>query len=175
MNIIVEDGSRPAGANSYVDPAGAVATAYFEGHLRPTAWTAATTGMRETAVAQATRILDTMVDWKGVVVDSDQELAWPRAGIVRPDKTVQPLDAVPKAIAHATLELALALLTSDRTTDTAQTAPVTKLGVGKGAVELEFGADPTKNLPVIPDIVAAMLRPWGTRRGRAGMVAVFRG
>lgn len=172
ITIIVEDGTTVDDANSYVDPAGAFAVAYFEAHLHKAAWTAADAEGKKAAVVQATRTIDSLIKWKGRRVAQDQPREWPRYG-VRADNWVLAEDVVPVRVQEATLEQALALLERDRLADTAAEAPVTKLGMGSGALELEFGADPTANLNPIPDIVRRLLEPYGTTGG-GGMVRVER-
>lgn len=175
MPLIVEDGTNVAGANAYVDPAGAVATAYFDAHLYATAWSNADGPTREKAVMMATRLLDANIDWRGARANESQALDWPR--VMEPVDGLPVENTVPVAIAEATLELALALLTSNRSTDTAQSAAVEKLSLGNGALELSFGADPTVGLPLVPDAVFALLRRFGVRAGTGatgGMRRVLR-
>lgn len=174
MAVIVEDGSRPAGANSYVDPAGAAAVAYFAGHLYASAWTAATSGTREAAVVMATRTLDATYIWNGQTTDADQALGWPRYGVRYRNRYLDD-DVVPKPVVDATLEMALALINRDRTSDTSNASPLTGLNLGDGALQLDFGAAPAVTVTALPDIVADMLRELGSRADtNAGMVRIYR-
>jgi hypothetical protein len=175
MAVIVEDGSRPAGANSYVDPAGAEATAYFTGHLYAATWTNASVANREAAVIMATRTLDATFEWNGQCVAQDQPLGWPRTGVTWRG-TALPTTMVPKPVRDATLEQALAMLTRDRTSDTANAAPVEALNLGDGALQLNFGSDPAVTVPPVPDYIAGMLRDLGSRVGgsKGGMSKISR-
>jgi hypothetical protein len=172
ITIIVEDGSTVDNANSYVDPLGAFATAYFEAHLYATNWTEATDEQKKAAVVQATRTIDSLLKWKGRRVAQDQPRQWPRYG-VRADGFLIESNVVPRRIQEATLEQAMALLERDRLADTAREAPLTELGMGSGAMTLKFGKDPTANLSPIPDIVRQLLDPYGSTSG-GGMVRVER-
>lgn len=159
--MITEDGTGIADADSYVDPASGFAVAYMGNHLYADEWEAADAARREAAVMTATRTLDGYYTWNGQRMYPEvQGLAWPRNGFYIDRVSVSGL---PKPIMEATLELALALLQRNRTSDTASgSQPVEKLVLGKGALELEFGNDPaarpTETSNVIPPYVARLLR-----------------
>ena len=84
MTLIVEDGTRVSGANSFVTVA--EADAYFEARI-DTTWTDADDEQKERALVlaadymtQAWRLL-----WNGSISDGTQALAWPRRGVPVPD------------------------------------------------------------------------------------------
>lgn len=138
--VTEEDGTGLAGANSYVDPAGAFAVAYFAAHLHASSWSAASTGNKESAVIQATRMIDANYAWAGWRKSTTQALGWPRYG-VKIDEVSQD-DLVPILLKQATLEQAMALINGDRSGSTVTTtaSAVSKIGLGKGALEIEMGA-----------------------------------
>ncbi len=179
MALIVEDGSGLADANSYVDPAGAAAQSWLDSRLNASVWTTASAPDREKAVRMATASLDSTWEFKGRPTTDTQALSWPRYG-AWVDGRYLPDDALPKNLVTATLEMALALLTSDRTSDTGNGAQQLKsLNLGEGAIELEFsGPNPaTSVLPWTPPSVKNLLRGLGSLNdsGGGGMVNLIRG
>lgn len=172
ITLIIEDGSIVEDANTYVDSAGAFATAYFEAHLYATTWTAATSEQKKAAVVQATRTIDSLITWKGRKTDQDQPRQWPRYQVFAEGFLV-PDDQVPRAVQEATLEMAMALLERNRLADSAATQGVNALKLGQGALELELTPDKTTELKAIPDIVRQLLEPYGMTKG-GGMKPVFR-
>lgn len=168
--IVTEDGSNVSGANSYVDPLGAFAVAYFDGSLYASAWTAATDDTKKSATIMATRTLDDAVNWYGMVSNDDQALRWPRLGMIKEHLPIDD-DVIPDDIKKATLELASQLISRDRTNPEAASAETKKIVLGKGAVELEFTAGTSTasaNVPVLPDAVWRMVRYYGTAVGARG-------
>ena len=63
LTLVKEDGSGKATANTYA--AVSDATAYHEGHLYATAWTNASAGDKEKALAFATRVIDAEYQFRG--------------------------------------------------------------------------------------------------------------
>ncbi len=177
MSLIVEDGSAKDDANTYVDSAGDYAAFYLEGHLYGAAWTAASVPDREKAVRMATRVLDVSIEWKGRIVKPSQALQWPRSG-VSVNQWAFEQNKVPPAVKQATMELAIALLNKDRTSDLAGSAETTKIGLGDGALEIEFteGSDPAAaKVAILPDIVWRLVKDYGSRVGASGgMVRILR-
>ncbi len=175
--MIVEDGTGVTGADTYVDPAGGFATGYVESSLYADAWTDATGPRREAAVISASRTLDALYEWRGYRLTENQGLAWPRYGFTVDNKLVSGL---PAAVMMATLELAMAMLTKNRLSDTAAgAAAVESIGLGSGAISIKFGADPTINTPtppdqMIPPYVRRLLGNYGDTAGSNGMRRIER-
>lgn len=118
--LIKEDGTGKSDANSYADVADG--DAYHDAHLYATAWTAATTGNKEKALAMATRVLDAEYKFYGVRTKETQALQWPRD--LCPDRDCAPdpdgcaylaNEKVPVPLVSATCEMARELLILDRT------------------------------------------------------------
>ena len=169
--MIPEDGTGLPTADTYVDPTSAFAVSYMASRLYSEAWTAATAPDKEAATIQATRTLDGFYDWKGYRLNDVQALGWPRTGVVVDGVTAP---ALPVPIKQATLELAVAMLERNRTSDTASgSQALDKLELGKGAVVLEFGTDPAAApidpANIIPPYVARMLSRY-VATGTGGMM-----
>ncbi len=77
--LIVEDGSCPAGANSYASLEEADAYALPRGLWTPTEDESVMLA-REQAILRASDWLNSL-DWKGAPVELGREMAWPRKGI----------------------------------------------------------------------------------------------
>ena len=101
MALIVEDGTRPTGSNCYISVADADAYHLARGG---TAWAAATTGVKEAAILEATTWLNGQ-SWKGRKVAS-RTMAWPRADVVDGDGWPVATDTVPEVVGMACAELA---------------------------------------------------------------------
>lgn len=71
-----------ANANSYIDVASA--DAYFDDRLEASAWTGVGADYKTRALLQAAKRLN-RENWQGDRAKNDQSLAWPRAGVVKPD------------------------------------------------------------------------------------------
>lgn len=174
MSLVIETGSgtNPE-ANAYVDPTSDWAVSYALAWLYKAEWTAADAATKEAAIISATRTLDASYQWYGNLVhDGSQPLGWPRYVA----RTTIPSNAVPVPIKAATMEMALALLQRNRTSDTGSGSQSLKgLSLGDGALKLDFGSDPTKTpvLSIIPSFIRGILRDYGDAAGGA-MVNVQR-
>lgn len=173
--LIKETGAGLANANSY-----ALATdgdAYHDGHLYAAAWTAATTGNKEKALAMATRLIDGLFQFNGFKRLSSQALQWPRRDCRDPDieNGVVPglllvrgpyLDEtkVPALVVDATCELARALLIEDRT-DAPDGEGLSSMSV-VGSLGIVF--NPADRQPVVPSIVQTWLGKFGIYSGHDG-------
>jgi hypothetical protein len=176
--VTVETGEGLSSANAYVDPVGAFALAYAAAWQYGTAWTGATDDARAQAIVSATRTLDAQFVWIGTPRRPGvQALGWPRIytdGYV--EGAAVPYASVPVRVQQATMEMALALMQKDRTNaDGGASQSLKSLGVGDGAVKLDFGSDPAKAAvsSIIPSYIRAMLRDYGSCGG-GGMVPVER-
>ncbi len=98
MALIVEDGTGKSGANAYIDTA--FVDSYFVGE-RLTAWQELDVSIREAAVINATRYIDTAFAWKGRRKTLEQGLNWPRTGVTLDGF---PIEGVPARVKQATAE-----------------------------------------------------------------------
>lgn len=168
--VVVEDGSKVSGANAYVDPAGAFATAFFAGRLYSDAWNNATLTTREQAVIMAARAIDDGMNWHGLAANDDQALRWPRIGMKKEAWIIDD-NVIPEDLQRANLEQAIALISRERTNPEATTAETKSISIGKGAVSLEFTAGTSsaaESVTVIVDAAWRMLRYYGTPIGASG-------
>ena len=180
--LIKEDGSGKVDANSFATAADG--DAYHDGHLYASAWTGATTQNKEKALVMATRLIGSLLQFRGVKRRSIQALQWPRRGCPDPDtdNVVVPgllrvraavLDEtkVPVLVIHATCELARELLKQDRTGDPGGEG-LRSLDIS-GSMHLEF--DSATRQPVIPALVQTWLAKFGEPLARGpGMARLVR-
>lgn len=158
MNLILEDGTGLSTANTYASVA--EADAYHDSRLHALAWTAATTPVKERALAMATTTLDAMTAWQGSRATAAQALAWPRTGATFDGLLVE--DVVPAPVKRATAELARLLIGEDLTQDVAQNN-VESLNLGDGALEIKLRGDREKKR--VPSIVGELLLGLGNLTG----------
>jgi hypothetical protein len=97
--LTVEDGSCVSNANAYVD------IPYVSGYLlgeQLAAWEALEEPEQEAAIIKANRAVDTLYDWLGTRKTPDQNLNWPRSGVIFEGFEVIGVPAaVKKAVAEA--------------------------------------------------------------------------
>ena len=103
MPLIVEDGTLPAGANSFASVADA--DAYHAARLTA-AWTDELAEIqKEAALIRASDWLNRKVMWNGRKASRSQRMAWPRSGVVTQDGEIAP-DEIPAEVVEACCELA---------------------------------------------------------------------
>ena len=118
MSLIIEDGTMPSGANSYVSLADADAYLVQRGlwEATPADSGEATVAKKETALIRAFDALNTL-NWKGNVPDWQRVTAWPRENVPMPgpqkkgsdEPEFLPDNIVPNAVVQAQIELAAAI------------------------------------------------------------------
>ena len=86
LTLIKEDGTGRTDANSNATVA--EADAYFEAHLYPAAWTAATATTKSAALVMATRLVDSQYQFNGYRAHDTQALQWPRERCPDPDRNL---------------------------------------------------------------------------------------
>lgn len=109
MALIVEDGSKVAGAESYVSVAEAT---LYHSNRGNAAWALLTTAKMEEALRRATDFMvqDYRARWKGFRFSTAQALDWPRSNCIIEDGPYNALVAVtivPQAVKDACAILAL--------------------------------------------------------------------
>lgn len=183
----VEDGTGLADSNSYASVA--EGDDYHASRLRSTDWTNASNSDKQKALAQASRVIDAEVRFRGYKANYAQAMQWPRIlardsnlyGAVVAANTAGDVfseyfnaTTIPKELREATCELARLLLASDRT-DPALTDGdgIKRLDIYQG-IEIEF--NPADRKAPIPSTVAAMLSMLGTitRGGTVGTPKLVR-
>lgn len=149
-------------ANTYCDLA--AADAYFSDlRLHDAEWASASIEDRSTALAWATRLLDEICNWKGVLATETQALRWPRSHVYDPDANLVDNTIIPAWLAHATAEFAFRLLQEDRTAESGRDLiGFEKLKVGPIYMQI----DKYTCKPVLPPAVWSMVRFYATRYGK---------
>ena len=106
MAFVVEDGTRPANANSYATEA--AGDTYFTDRFNFAAGTWNTKGAEEkqSALIKSTQYLDASYRWKGVIVNTAQSLDWPRADVQDDEGRAVLSTEIPKLLQEAIFELA---------------------------------------------------------------------
>ena len=168
--LIKEDGTGKVDANTYADVAGG--NAYHEGHLYATGWTGATADNKAAALVMATRLIDSQFQFGGFKANETQALQWPREECPDSDADGEALasDAVPKALADATCEMARELLIADRTV----APPGEGLKYYNDGAE-QTGYDKSDTRPIISHVAQAMLAKLGAfLKSRSGVVRLVR-
>ena len=164
MPLVIVATPGASNANSFVTAA--EMTAYCEGRLNASVWTASAAQLP--ALVEASRDLSYLY-WKGSTVDATQALAWPRAYVQDPDApyddeaiTLDDIvyfdeDIVPQRVKDATCELALQYLKAG-TTDLAMPDPTD--GIASKQVDVisvsyvTNGTRVTKGLNRFPRVMA---------------------
>lgn len=127
------------------------------------AWASAGDPAKEAALKQSAVLLDTLT-WKGIRTDQSQAMAWPREGVVDLDGYELAPDAIPARLKHAQAELALRLLSEDRTADAGALVPES----------LSLGSLTVSGLrqQIIPAFVRSLVREY---LASSGMIQAVRG
>ncbi len=156
-------------SNSYLTAARAT-TILTESRLYATAWTSATIEDQEAALRWATKLIDTYYEFEGsrvkVGFEEGQALSWPRWNAFDVDEKEISSTVIPYRIEWATSELALELLTKDRSAEPGL--------LGLGFREAKVGTiavkvDPSETPDLIPDNINAILSPIGNPSAAASM------
>ena len=135
MALTVETGAVVAGADSYISLADA--DTYFTNHGSPSEWADATDAAQEAALRYAVQWIDSSFSWKGEIVDDDQVLDWPRAGVYDDERRLVASTSIPQRVKDAQCEAALEHLKSSLIAGLARGGKVKRQRV-EGAVEIEY-------------------------------------
>jgi len=108
VDIIVEDGTGVAYANSYITVSGVGAYSNIVGY---DAWNdiGLTTIIKEQALMRATRYINNL-PWKGRRSVQDQPLAWPRIDLYDDDDRLVPSNSIPQNVIDSVCEAAVLCL-----------------------------------------------------------------
>ena len=131
-DLIIEDGTRPNGANTYASADQADTYWSDRGNA---AWADATDDEKAAALIQATDYLNGLSWATGTPVGDG--MAWPRTGAVSPSGGLFSMSMVPNAVVQATCYMAGEII-GGATPLAATDRPLTKLKAG--AVEMEWDA-----------------------------------
>jgi hypothetical protein len=155
MPIIVEDGSGLDTATSYVSVA--EADAYFLNHpYYSDNWDAISPKAKENFLSFASTQLDSLINWRGVIMYPTQSLAWPRFGVVDDEGRLIPADSVPQRVKNAVFELALQMSRGDQFAISTG-AELEKLKID--VIELQFAG--SKTITPVPAATLLLLKGLG--------------
>jgi hypothetical protein len=156
MALVVTPGD--AAANSYVSISGS--NLYFQRSLRNTTWGAVDDEVKEQVLAEATRLLDSLVAWKGYRATDTQSLQWPRVYVRDPDNWVDSYiseTTIPKFLEAITCELAYDL--NANSGYVSDDSGISKVKIGSIAVD--FKSSTSSSTSGFPLIVRDMISKWG--------------
>ena len=158
MALIVEDGTRPAGSNCYTSVADADAYHLARSNA---AWAAATNGVKEAAILEATTWLNGQA-WKGRKVAS-RTMAWPRADVVDGDGWPVATDTVPEVVGMACAELAGEIVAGSDPL-AVQDRAMSEMSVGPISISYEQGAAKAPTFPAVTALLRGLVYSAGTIR-----------
>lgn len=145
-------------ADGYVSEADA--DAYHLNRVDNDVWDAALTADKETAIKQATRLLD-LLQWKGSKTYDEGALRWPRDGVYDLDGIELDSTTIPVWLENATAEYAFVLLRDGDPTTVPGSAGLERVKVD--VIELEFDTErsnPTQKATGTPDSVLPMIQAY---------------
>lgn len=160
MDLIKETGAGLTTANSYADVDDG--DLYHEGRLFVIDWTSASDDDKEAALIWATKLIDKLVAWNGIVVTKTQALAWPRQSVLNAEGYYLSQTIVPQDLIDATCEFARYLITSDRSASSASGLKSFKAG----SLAIEF--DKYDRESIMPKSVWILIRQYGSKSGSTG-------
>ena len=175
ITLIVEDGTMPAGANSYVDIASADNYLAQRGAY---AWVGKEDDEKASALIRAADTLNTF-NWNGADAESGRIMAWPRKHMLFIDKSPVQENFIPDQIKSAQCEIAADILLN-------QADPLAPVDTSQGAVtsekvdvvSLTYATPETNNYNGITGYPAVdgLLRPFlSGNEGKFGVVELGRG
>lgn len=157
---------------------------YFESHPYPTTWENAGDDEKCRALVMATKMLNAWFEWAGTQSSMAQALPWPRRGVLKPNVSeyagtgsvphewnepsfaiLIPSNEIPAQVREATIELASALLASNRQADSdVETQGIESLTAGPVSLTFKTGvmAKP------IPDAVMVLASQVGRKKPKDG-------
>lgn len=156
MAIVIDATVGGSSSNSYITLA--EADAYHESHVEAATWNAATDAEKDVAIAMATRMFDSEIDWKGSRYTEEQALRWPRVGTFDKDRWYIKEDEIPQDLKNAVAEQARLLLAGDRAADR-ETTGISSLEVGSISLKFDKADEPE----VIADAAYSMISHLGVR------------
>ena len=158
ISLIVEDGTRPTGANTYASVADA--DAYWADRASAT-WAAATDDAKAAALIQSTDYLNGLSWATGTPVGDD--MAWPRTGATSPSGGSFSMSMVPTAVVQACCYMAGEIV-GGATPLAATDRPLTKLTAGAVSMEWDASASQAPQYPALKSILRGYLMASNTFR-----------
>lgn len=149
--IVVEDGTKVAGANSYVTEAELVAYATARG--------VTLTGDTEELLIKAMDYVESL-EYVGVKLLYTQPLQWPRADVVL-DGWYQDIDTIPSELKNGLMQVAISI---DNGEDPLQDIPRRQSSVSVGSISVTYepGSSATTAVPKITSQLRKLLKSSGS-------------
>lgn len=172
--IVVEDGLCVLGANAYAD--NVEADAYFTNRSTTSDWFSLTSSQKDSALIEATAMMEAAVRWVCGTASCVGGLAWPRIGATYPNGTEVPVDTVPEFVKAAMFELAYLAKDTDIFAFLTTPGKYDKIALGRGALSVEYKNQRESFISRIPDWWWQMLGPCAvySRNGAVGIALVGR-
>jgi len=167
VEIIVEDGSGIANANSFVSIATIDAWVLTNPH--DDTWTDLTDAAKNGYAVMACRVMEEQMNWDGWQIDADQARDLPRSGMIDKNGNAIDIDEIPTEVQNAQCELARLLAIEDRTADP-DTAGFKEIGVAS----IKLIIDKADRVPTLADAVWNMLSAFGNKRISKGISETYR-
>ncbi len=127
-------------------------------HTGNATWEAYTDAVKNAALDAASIYLDVGFFWKGVIAESDQDNAWPRAGVYDLEGRYVASDSVPTPIVNAFYEIAL--IDAAGSLYDQDGSVLKSKAVAAGSVSSSKTYTTYKILPNHGEYVSAMLKPY---------------
>lgn len=158
VTIVADVGA--ANANSYVTLARAEEIA--DERLHTSVWDGADEDTKNRSLVWAAKLIDRTIKWNGSRASETQALEWPRTGLKWSGGKDVPSDAVPNVIQEMQFELAMLLISTDRTLENEVSAQgITSIKAGP--VGLTF-KDTIETPKAVPDTMMTYIpRGWVER------------
>jgi hypothetical protein len=160
---VVSDPLDPA-CNSYADPEEMLAYVTEQtNEVTAELWSDLSEEQQATYLVNATRSLDSLVQWIGDRYSGDQRLKWPRYNAFVDGFELE-ITTFPRAVVEATCEMALWLMSNEGASSTVETPAYDSIRVGPISIRMRDNA----GLPaqkVVPDVVALILADYGQISG----------
>ena len=194
LTLTKEDGTGLSGSNSYATVA--EADAYFDGHLYAGTWAASAAGAKSAALVMASRLIDSIMQFRGYRSLATQAMQWPRERCPDPDAClagISPLVpvagafvtslTVPPSVRWAAIEMAREMIIKDRTAapdgeglDTLVQTHTTHESTGSGSdstsTTTKYNKSDTPG--VLSQVALALLSKYGEARCGGGPVRLER-
>jgi hypothetical protein len=161
ITLIVEDGTRPTGANTYASAADADA---YHADRSFTAWDDATDDEKATALIKATAYLNGLA-WLGRKV-AKRKLAWPRADMTMDGYAIG-FDEIPDAVVDACCHMAGEIVGGADPYPVIE-REIVEMTVGPIGTRWAPGSNPLPRYPAVESLLRGLI-------GSRGVIPLLRG
>lgn len=160
ITLIVEDGSRPAGANTYASAADADT---YHADRAFTAWDDATDDEKATALIKATEYLNGLPWITGTQIEDDGHMAWPRTGACSPNGGSYSMSMVPKVVVMACCYMAGEFI-SGADPLAAQDRALKAFAAGPIKLDFDTATSAQPQYPALKSILRGLIGPDNVKR-----------